>query len=139
MSITVVARYREPYAAHLARALLDSAGIPAQVTDEHMIGNDWLLSNSIGGVKVVVPAAAAEDARALLAEVAAPGAAEPSTRAEAPPTHGCPSCGCAGQSLDGIDRRVRALSMLIGFPFALGRHRMRCSGCGVVWRPRDPT
>jgi hypothetical protein len=138
MPLSVVARYRDPYEALLARSFLEAAGIPAFVSDEHAIGIDWLLSNSLGGVRLRVESEDADRAREVLASPPAepsPTAAElPAARASAEP---CPNCGTPGESLARADRRVRALSLLIGIPFALGRDKLRCPGCGVRWRSRS--
>ncbi len=47
-----VATFREAHTAHAARALLESAGLGARLADEHLIGNNWLYSNGLGGVKL---------------------------------------------------------------------------------------
>ncbi|HEY8122059.1 MAG TPA: DUF2007 domain-containing protein [Myxococcota bacterium] len=133
MSASVVASFRDAHEAHLARALLESAGLPAYVVDEHTIGNIWLYSNLLGGVKVLVPADLAAEARSILADGNPPPEPEPNSVPSARPER-CPVCSGAVRSLDPTDRRVRALSMLIGFPFAIGRRRRRCDDCGHTWR-----
>ena len=50
-----VARFSLPYEAQLARAKLESEGVPAFVADEHTINMQWLFSNALGGVRVQVP------------------------------------------------------------------------------------
>ncbi len=138
MSASVVASFRDAHEAHLARALLESSGVPAYVVDEHTIGNNWLYSNMLGGVKVLVPVELADEARSILADENPPPEAEPELEPSAglsePALEHCPACGGEARSLDAMDRRIRALSMLIGFPFAIGRRRRRCDDCGHTWR-----
>lgn len=43
-----------PIQAHLLRARLEGAGIPAYLRDENMVTLDWLAALAIGGVKVEV-------------------------------------------------------------------------------------
>ena len=62
-----VARYSLAIEAHVARAKLESEGIPAFVADEHMITADWLYSNAMGGVRLQVPNSCADAAREILA------------------------------------------------------------------------
>lgn len=50
-----IAAFREPAPARIARGFLDSAGIPAEVADEYLVGIHWLYSNAVGGVKLNVP------------------------------------------------------------------------------------
>ena len=66
--LTTVARYSLPYEAHLARARLESEGIPAFVADEHTINMQWLYSDALGGVRLQVPEPWALRALSVLAE-----------------------------------------------------------------------
>ncbi|HKC59812.1 MAG TPA: DUF2007 domain-containing protein [Myxococcales bacterium] len=62
----VVATFALPTEAEMARGLLESNGIQALLRDEGLVGVHPLLSNAVGGVKVVVPAEDAERAREIL-------------------------------------------------------------------------
>ncbi|MGA4635893.1 DUF2007 domain-containing protein [Pseudomonas solani] len=62
-----IARYSLAIEAHVARAKLESEGIPAFVADEHTITADSLYSNAMGGVRLQVPEACVEQARTILA------------------------------------------------------------------------
>ena len=64
--LTTVASYDEPVRAHAARNCLESAGIPAVISDSEIVAMDWLLSNAVGGIKVQVWEEDAERAAALL-------------------------------------------------------------------------
>jgi hypothetical protein len=61
-----VATFVFPDDAKLARALLESAAIPAYLENEHTLAVNWMLTNAIGGLHLLVPAAFAEEARAIL-------------------------------------------------------------------------
>jgi Putative prokaryotic signal transducing protein len=50
----------------LAKSVLDSAGIECFLADENTVRIDWLYSNAIGGVKLLVREEDAEAARELL-------------------------------------------------------------------------
>lgn len=65
--LVTVASYWLPYEAHLARSKLEAEGIPAALADEHTIEAQWLFSNALGGVKVMVHPLYADAARAILA------------------------------------------------------------------------
>jgi len=65
--MVVVSAFTSVHEAHLARSVLQAAGIEATVADEHLVSMYWLYSNAIGGVKVLVPEAQAQDAREVLA------------------------------------------------------------------------
>jgi hypothetical protein len=76
MSFVVVADLETPHEALLVRGLLRAHGIPAETTaDSHVYPGT--VTGRVSGTGVVVPAADAEDARALLAETGAlPGRPE---------------------------------------------------------------
>ena len=46
--LKTIATYSFPYEAQIARARLDSEGIPAFVADEQTINMQWLYSNALG-------------------------------------------------------------------------------------------
>jgi len=62
----VVATFALPTQAEMARELLEHNGIDAHLRDQGFIGVHPWLSNAVGGVKLVVPAADAELAREIL-------------------------------------------------------------------------
>jgi len=59
-------RFRDFLEAQLAKTMLDAAGIPCFLADEHTVRMDWFYSNAIGGVKLWVNEEDAEAAAALL-------------------------------------------------------------------------
>ena len=72
--LVTVATYDLPPIAHIARNALEAAGIKAIISDDQMVGMDWLLSTALGGVKVQVWEEDVE--RAVVVLEAAAGAPE---------------------------------------------------------------
>jgi len=115
-NLVTIATYSQPYEAHLAQQRLRQAGIPAFIANEHTISINWLYSNALGGVQVLVPEDRAEDARRVLNENPAPDL-PPEFEDPIP----CPQCG----SFDTEPATVRkvhvwiplALSALVFFLF----------------------
>lgn len=64
--LVTVAAYDDLSFAYMAKARLESEGIPCFLANEHLVGVQWLYSNAVGGIKVQVPEAVAEEALALL-------------------------------------------------------------------------
>ncbi len=62
-----VATYGEVYQADLAKSALEEEGIAVQLHDRETVSMDWLISNTVGGIKVRVAEGDAERARAILA------------------------------------------------------------------------
>lgn len=83
--MVLVATFSSVHEAHLAKANLEAAGIPAFTSDEHLVSAQPLYSNALGGVKVWTPASFAEEARALLS---APEDPEEKKPAEKRPAEG---------------------------------------------------
>lgn len=125
MPVTV-GSYSFPYEAHLARAKLESEGIPAFVADEHTINMQWLYSQALGGVKVQVPEDFAEQARELLEEDLAQRPIEQELI-------NCPQCGaCEFAYLVRGKRVAYLLFWLLGFPLWRVRRQRECRVCGFV-------
>lgn len=66
-----IAAFDSPLTANIARSRLEAEGISAFLDSEHTVGTQWLWTNAIGGVKLLVPAADAERAKAVLADAEA--------------------------------------------------------------------
>ena len=62
----VVSKYLFPLDANIAKASLESEGIPAHIADEHTVNMQWLYSNAIGGVRLFVPEEFEAEAKAIL-------------------------------------------------------------------------
>jgi DNA-directed RNA polymerase subunit M/transcription elongation factor TFIIS len=128
-NLVTIGRYSTPYEANMVKSQLESAGIPAFVADEHVIGMNWLYSNALGGVKVQVPESLASEALEILAsETEAPQTREPDAET-------CPECG-SNNTEDFLDKRNSFLTLvLLGFPLLLPAEKKRCNDCGHRWRP----
>ena len=65
----VVAAFSKVEEAYVLRSHLEGSGIAAYVNDEHIVQQDWFLSNAVGGVKVEVAEEDYADAREIYLEV----------------------------------------------------------------------
>jgi hypothetical protein len=61
-----VASFVFPHEAKFARAELEGENIPCYLDNERTLDVDWLLSNLLGGYRLLVPASFAAEARAIL-------------------------------------------------------------------------
>jgi len=64
--VVAIETFSFPGDAQLARALLESAGIPSYLENEHTLAANWMLINVIGGLRLLVPSVFAEEARDIL-------------------------------------------------------------------------
>ena len=52
--LITIGQYREAPEAYLVRGALAAEGIEAVISDEHVVGINWLYSDAVGGVKLAV-------------------------------------------------------------------------------------
>lgn len=69
--LVTIARFQDPVEAALARNRLEAAGIKAALSDENLVAMDWLLTNAIGGIKLMVLDSDSDRAVDVLEEAAA--------------------------------------------------------------------
>ena len=126
--LVTIARYSFPYEARLAKGLLDGHGIPAFVFDEHLITMNWLYSNAIGGVRLLVPEAFVSGAQELLVWNCAAEDNEERYR--------CPQCGSCNTEMQLSGKRWAFLVfLLIQFPLFPVREFHYCRECGCKSDP----
>lgn len=128
---TKIASYTNPHEAEVVRGLLEDHGIDAVLQDSMSVHMNWLYSNAIGGVKLLVPS----DQEAMAREILELGVPE-----EAATSDECPNCG----SHDLKDLRppiiptffnmaIIILTGLFMVPFGYRRDRHECCSCGTTW------
>ena len=129
-----VASFSQPFEAHLAKTRLEAEGVTCVVSDEYLIRVDWLLSNAVGGVKLMVPVWEADHARDILRPrprlvmAAASGSSEEMI---------CPRCHCDDVYYTRYSRRVAGVFMLLlGFLLPWRDRRWTCKVCGYAWKER---
>ena len=66
--MTIVARAFDPTAASLMKGCLQAAGIPAVIADANFIQANTWMTTAAGGVRVMVPASHADQARQVIAD-----------------------------------------------------------------------
>ena len=140
--LVVVRTFTNVPDAHVARSVLDAAGIPTHLADDNIIAADWLYSNAVGGVKLLVPSDRLDEAIAVLDTLPQDG--EPSLLDSlGEPQHAsedmCPRCG--GQQFEPVTRgrRWAALTwLLVGVPLVPIHRARRCRLCGTTLDARGP-
>jgi len=64
--LVLIARLFTPIEAHMLQSRLEAEGVPAVVTDGHIVGVNPLLTMAVGGVRVLVPESDVERAREIM-------------------------------------------------------------------------
>jgi Putative prokaryotic signal transducing protein len=133
LSLVTIAAFRDLPEALLARGALESAGIPCYLANENIVRLDWLLANTVGGVRLQVRAADAD----LAAEVLGCGipAVFFTDKGELYLQPSCPECDSLDISYRNQNRRLTFIAWLllkIPLPFPR-RYVWNCRRCGHEW------
>ncbi|CAN7527636.1 DUF2007 domain-containing protein [Pseudoxanthomonas sp. LjRoot143] len=111
-----VASFLDPLEARIVHGRLTAEGIDAYLADEQQAINDWYMRQALGGVKIRVLREQAEEARALIAQLAQGAlaleneSADPMARDAAP--------------IDSLSQRLAFLGLFtLGLPLPWRRRR----------------
>src|SRR5277367_2653568 len=108
----IIGRYRDLTQAMVAKSILDSADIECFLADDNLVRMDWLYSNLVGGIKLVVRHEDAEAANKLLSQITPEKFDVPGVGEYEQPK--CPNCGSMDITFDELDMQVVAGGMLAG-------------------------
>jgi len=131
--IVTVRRYRDLAEAFVGRSLLESAGIPAWIADEHLVRMIWFCSDMVGGMRLQVDERDEAAAQEILEEEAPPTITYGQEETYVQPT--CPKCGSGEITLgDGTEcgRSLVALYAL-SIPVPPREAAWHCQECGARW------
>ena len=125
-----IASFSFPHEAHIAKASLDAANIPATIADEFTINMDWLFSNALGGVRIFVPLEFEDQARALI-EKDYSDLVDQEFEEIAEEEVLCSSCGSANLEPFTLGKKPAFIVfLLLGFPLFFYKPGLKCSNCG---------
>ena len=129
MTWIVVQSFSFPYEAQIAKTQLEAAGIPARIENEHTINMDWLYSNALGGVRLLVLESDLEEARTLLAQDFSQELQQQFGLSE-----NCPNCDSSDiQPYTEGKRPAYLVFLLLGFPLFFYKNGMKCQRCQYFW------
>lgn len=125
MNFVTIASYDNYIPAHIAMGRLEEDGINCWLRDENTVTIDPILSNAIGGIKLMVAASQAERAAAILKEL------ERQHKASIT----CPQCGSHNTELVSTPRKpinwISAITTFFLGDFALTIDKVNhCFDCG---------
>jgi Putative prokaryotic signal transducing protein len=131
----ILRRYRDLTEALVAKSILDSAEIESFLADDNLVRMDWLHSNLISGVKLLVCAKDADAANELLDEIAPTQFDVEGLGEYLQPK--CPKCGSMDVSDNVQDKYVKAAGFIPGLPLKSTRPGWTCQSCGDNWDDDD--
>ena len=135
--LVTVRRYRDLAEAYVGRSLLESAGIPAWIADEHLVRMDWFYSNLVGGMRLQVDEREEAAAREILDEGPPETIRYGEEEVYVQPT--CPKCGSTEITFGGGTERGRSLVALylLAIPVPPREAAWNCEACGARWVASD--
>ena len=138
--LVIIATFSDVHSAYFAKSLIESAGIPVFLRDEHIVSINTLYSPAIGGVKLTVPSSQAEIALAIIQNE------QPEPEQQTPPQQvsdepefieseeQCPRC--KSDKIITINAYLKrgVFSLLLGILFKLSGKKYKCQTCDYKWK-----
>ena len=129
--LVTIRKFRDLPEALLAKGSLESAGIECFLADENLVRLDWFISNFIGGIKLNVRAADAENAQKLLNEPILEGLYVQGIGLYEQPR--CPKCQSLDVNFQELDRPIAYMSAFLRVPIPVQRPAWHCHECDAEW------
>jgi hypothetical protein len=129
--LVTIRQFRDLPEALLAKGSLESAGIECFLADENLVRLDWFISNFIGGIKLNVRAADAENAQCLLDEPILEGLYVHGIGLYEQPR--CPQCQSLDVNFQELDRPIAYMSAFFHMPLPVQRPAWHCQVCNAEW------
>ncbi len=129
--LVTVRQFRDLPEALLAKGCLESVGIECFLGDENLVRLDWFISNFIGGIKLNVRTADAENARKILDEPILEGLYVQGIGLYEQPR--CPQCRSLDVNFNELDRPIAYMSAFLRVPLPVHRRAWRCHSCYAEW------
>jgi hypothetical protein len=130
--LVTVQQYRDLAEAQVAKGVLDSAGIPCFLRDEHAVRLEWVWSNLLGGVRLQVNEENRAAAEELLAQPIPEQIQMDGEIAYDQPR--CPRCGSLDIHYQAIHERAGMASIILFVPVPIPKRAWRCNSCEAEWR-----
>ena len=129
--LVTIRQFRDLPEALLAKGCLESVGIECFLGDENLVRLDWFISNFIGGIKLNVRIADADNARRILDEPILEGLYVQGVGLYEQPR--CPKCRSLDVNFRELDRPIAYMSAFLRVPMPIHRRAWRCHSCYAEW------
>lgn len=130
-NLVMVRRFRDLPEAMLAQGKLQSQELDCFLGDDNTVRIDWLWSNLLGGVKLLVDAENEEKALRILDEpIPTEIDFEGGTEYLQPR---CPNCKSLDINFEEVYKPIAYASLIVNFPLPVQRKGWICQNCGHTW------
>jgi hypothetical protein len=134
--LVTVRQFRDLPEALLAKGCLESVGIECFLGDDNLVRLDWFISNFIGGIKLKVSVADAENAQKILDEPILEGLYVQGVGLYEQPR--CPKCQSLDINFQPLDRPIAYMSAFLRVPLPVQRPGWHCRSCDAEWNDDVP-
>jgi hypothetical protein len=134
-SLVLLRRFRDLPEALLAKGSLDSSGIESVLADDNVVRVDWLWSNLLGGVKLLVDAENVETANEILNQPIPENFDAGGFEDYQQPR--CPRCESLDVSFEELYKPLAYGSLFVGLPLPVHRKGWICQSCRYTWQEHD--
>jgi len=129
-TFVVVQKFRDLPQALLAKGSLESAGVESFLADDNTVRMDWLCSNLLGSIKLLVRQ---EDLPAAMEILGGPiPAVLDLDGAEAYEQPRCPTCESLDVSFEELYKPIAFPSLFVNFPLPIHRRGWHCHSCNTT-------
>jgi hypothetical protein len=145
-NLLILQRFRDLPEAMLAKGKLASEGVESYLADDNTVRMDWLWSNLVGGVKLLVSPDDVEAATRILTEPIPEEIDFEGTAEYQQPR--CPKCQSLDINFEELYKPIAYGSLFVNLPIPLQRTGWICHTCRHTWEealqepeqePTDPT
>jgi hypothetical protein len=137
-NLVLLRRFRDLHEALLAKGKLESEGVRSFLADDNTVRMDWLWSNLLGGVKLLVDADEEKRALQILDE---PIPSEIDFEGETEYTQPrCPRCQSLDINFEELYKPIAYGSLFVNLPLPMQRKGWICQTCRHTWEetPSEP-
>ncbi|MDX8240092.1 DUF2007 domain-containing protein [Acinetobacter pittii] len=130
MQWIVVKTFSFPYEAQIAKTQLEAFGIPVYIENEHTINMDWLYSNALGEVRLLVLESYVDEAKSFLEK----DFSEELDQKLGESKECCPECRSLDVEVNTKGKKFAFIAfMFFGLPLFSIKNGNRCKRCGHFW------
>jgi hypothetical protein len=134
-NLFLLRKFRDLPEALLAKGSLDSAGIETFLADDNTVRVDWLWSNLLGGIKLLVDKENAEAANEILNQPIPESFDVDDVEDYQQPC--CPQCQSLDVSFEELYKPIAFGTLIVGLPFPVHRKGWICHSCRHTWQDAE--
>ena len=119
--------------AEFLRNHLAAEGFEVYLADDNIVGANGFLANAVGGIKLKVPSAEAEDAMAFVEDLRNAEIIEEDNFKADTGWGECEMCLSRDLKIERAPFNINKFLLFLGIPVTKPKRRFKCNNCGNIW------